>query len=58
MDMQLLEKLVKITLSMADISAMTGVQQSTLYNWRKAKPELFAVVYRGCLERKFDGHRR
>jgi hypothetical protein len=34
--------------SLAEVSAMTGVSYQTLINWYKHKPQLFAVVIRGC----------
>jgi len=35
--------------SLLQVTEMTGVSSQTLSNWHKHKPELFAVVLRGCL---------
>lgn len=34
--------------SLAAVSTYTGVTRSTLYDWHKTKPDLFAIVLRGC----------
>lgn len=34
--------------SLAVVSTLTGVTRSTLYDWYRNKPELFAIVLRGC----------
>ena len=32
----------------ATITRLTGVSRPTLHNWKKNKPELYAVVLLGC----------
>jgi len=34
--------------SLAVVTRLTGVSKSTLFDWHKNKPKLFAVVLKGC----------
>ena len=34
--------------SLAAVTRLTGVSKSTLFDWHKNKPRLFAIVLRGC----------
>ncbi len=34
--------------SLADVSRKTGVAVSTLKDWHRHKPKLFAIVIKGC----------
>ena len=36
--------------SLAVVTRITGVSKSTLFDWHKNKPRLFAVVLKGCRE--------
>ena len=36
--------------SLAAVTKITGVSKSTLFDWHKNKPRLFAVVLKGCKE--------
>ena len=36
--------------SLAVVTRITGVSKSTLFDWHKNKPRLFAVVLKGCAE--------
>jgi hypothetical protein len=35
--------------SLAQVSRISSVQQRTLINWHKKKPQLFQVVVMGCV---------
>lgn len=35
--------------SLAVVTSLTGVSKSTLFDWHKNKPRLFAVVLKGCM---------
>ena len=35
--------------SLTQVSELTGVRLSTLYNWHEHKPALFHIVLLGCL---------
>jgi len=38
--------------SLAEVSRISSVQQRTLINWHKNKPQLFKVVLVGCVNEK------
>lgn len=41
--------------SLAELSRLTGVQQRTLINWHKDKPQLFAVLVVGAVAYRDKG---
>lgn len=36
--------------SLAQVSELTGVTRSTLYDWFETKPKLFEIVILGCVK--------
>lgn len=48
---------IEISLPVSEVARMAKMPVSTLYRWQKERPELFAIVIRGCLEIKMDSHR-
>lgn len=46
--------------SLSQVSEMTGQSAQTLINWSKNKPELFAVVLKGCqqIKREMEDEKR
>lgn len=46
-----------VKLTIPECAQMVQKPVATLYRWKKNQPELFAIVWRGCLETKLDGVR-
>ena len=42
----------KSLVSMAEIAKLSGRPRSTLYRWKRNRPDLFEIVVRGCMEIK------